>query len=196
MFLFLHIHPRVCMFFVNHLQCSGHSLNGRWGCESLVNPVVMKPPERKSRGQSSLSVPPGPHIWAQWELGTVSYKFGRKGSRPWWGRWVPGHEPLLTAVSLFPLMSWGQWSFWDTPQQAKSPGHSLESHRGTPPPTPQLRDPAQPQSSGCPALNITQTASCSRGRHTLPQIGEIDFASGWFLLTQHKGRCLLFPGHR
>ena len=29
-------------------------------------------------------------------VGTVSYKFHRKGSSPWWGLWVPGHEPVMT----------------------------------------------------------------------------------------------------
>ena len=38
----------------NPLPCHGHSLSGPWGCESLVNSVVMKPPVRKPRGQSSL----------------------------------------------------------------------------------------------------------------------------------------------
>ena len=29
--------------------------------------------------------------------------------------WAQGHEPLPSAVSLFPLMSWCQWSFWTPP---------------------------------------------------------------------------------
>ena len=41
---------------VNRLQCSGHSLSGTWGCESLIKSVVMKPPLRKPQGQSSLCV--------------------------------------------------------------------------------------------------------------------------------------------
>ena len=109
-FLFLHTHTRVCMFLVNLLQCSGHSLSGPWGCESLVKSVVMKPPMRKPRGQISLCALPRPHIWAQWERSL--YKFCRKGSRLWWALWVPGHS-LFLPVSLFLLMGWCQWVFWE-----------------------------------------------------------------------------------
>ena len=44
-------------------------------------------------------------------VGTISYKLCRKGSSPWL---VPGHKPLPTAESLFPLMSGCQWSFWNS----------------------------------------------------------------------------------
>ena len=54
-----------------------------------------------------------PHPWLLCSVGTVSYKFCRKGSSPWWGLWAPGHKPLPAATSLFPVMSWCQWSFWD-----------------------------------------------------------------------------------
>ena len=63
----------------------------------LVNSVVMKPPMRKPRGQSSLCTLPGPQLLGS--MGTISYEFRRKGSMPWWGLWAPGHEPLLSAVS-------------------------------------------------------------------------------------------------
>ena len=71
----------------------------------------MKPPVRKPRGQSSLcDLPPPSHLGS---VGTVSYKFCRKRSSPWWGLWAPGREPLPAATSLFPVMSWCHWSFWD-----------------------------------------------------------------------------------
>ena len=59
--------------------------------------------------------------------------------------------------------------------QLKASRHSLEAHRGTAPrhthphTHTQLRDPAQPHSSGHHALNITQRVLCTWGRHTLPQ---------------------------
>ena len=42
------------MFLVNCVQCNGHSLSGPWGCGSLVNSVVRKPPMRMPSRQSSL----------------------------------------------------------------------------------------------------------------------------------------------
>ena len=60
---------------------------------------------------------------------------------------------------------------------------------------PQLRDPAQPHSSGHFALNITQRAPCWRGRHTLPQArGLYIFLWGDFylLIIDIKLYCLLF----
>ena len=81
-------------------------------------------------------------------VGTVYYEFHRKGSSPWWGLWLPGHQTLPTAVSLFPVMSRHQWRFWD-PLSSQTivfrtcPGGSEE--KGTTPPAqrpcsaPQLR---------------------------------------------------------
>ena len=50
-------------------------------------------------------------------------------------------------------------------------------------PLPQLRDPAQPHSSGCHALNIIQRAPCRRGRHTLPQARSLPVFSFWVIFT-------------
>ena len=71
--------------------------------KALGNSVVMKPPVRKPRGQSSLFALPLLSLLCSVE--TVSYKFCRKELSPWWGLWAPGHEPLPSAVSLFPLLS-------------------------------------------------------------------------------------------
>ena len=51
--------------------------------------------------------------------------------------------------------------------------------------SPQLRDPAQPHSSGCPALNITQRAPCRQGRNTPSLRLRVYrcFPSGLFFLT-------------
>ena len=47
----------ICMFLINPLPCGGHSLSGLWGCESLVNTVVMKD-SRTSPGGSQGDCPP------------------------------------------------------------------------------------------------------------------------------------------
>ena len=66
------------MFSVNNVPCRGHSLSGPWGCEALANSAVMKPLVRK------------PSPWLLGSMGTVSYRFRRKGSSSWWGLWAPG----------------------------------------------------------------------------------------------------------
>ena len=66
------------MFSVNNVPCRGHSLSGPWGCEALENSAVMKPLVRK------------PSPWLLGSMGTVSYRFCRKGSSSWWGLWAPG----------------------------------------------------------------------------------------------------------
>ena len=65
-----------------------------WVLRALGNSVLMKSSVRKSRGPSSLCARPLPSLLCF--LGTVSYKFCKKCSSPWWGLWAPGHE-------LFPL---------------------------------------------------------------------------------------------
>ena len=157
------------MFSVNRLPCSGHSLSGPWGCESLINSVVMKPPVRTLRGQSSLCDLPLPS--ASVLSGNISYKFHRKGSSPWWGLWIPGHEPLPCAVSLFPSMSWCQRSFWDPPPHpySKQRFQDIPWRLSGELPSPHFRNLAQPHRSGRHALNITQRALWKQGRHTLPQ---------------------------
>ena len=104
----------------------------------------------------------------------------------------PGHEPLPTAVSLFALMSWCPWSFWEPPSKQGFQDIPWRLSAELPP---QLRDPAQPHRSGHFALNITQKAPCWRGRHTLPQAwGLYIFLWGDFylLIIDIKLYCLLF----
>ena len=109
----------------------------------------------KGRGHCVLSRP-SPRLLCS--VGTVPYRFRRKGSSPWWPMWVPGHH--------------------------------LEAPRGT---APQLRDPAQPHSSGRPALNIILRAPCRQGRHTLPQAWGLCVCSFWvILLTSQKRRQVLW----
>ena len=159
-FFFLHTHTRVRMFLVNLLQCSGHSLSGPWGCECLVKSVVMKPPMRKPRGQISLCALPRPHIWAQWEPSL--YKFCRKGSRLWWGLWVPGHSlflPLCVPLSVNELMAVGLLGAIPHKQRLQELPWRLTGEL-----PPERRDRAQPHSSGCRAPHITQKAPCRWGR--------------------------------
>ena len=99
MFLFLHIHPWVCMFSVNNVPCRGHSLSGPWGCEALANSAVMKPLVRK------------PSPWLLGSMGTVSYRFCRKGSSSWWGLWAPGPSPWLIGGCLLHVYSYGSSLF-------------------------------------------------------------------------------------
>ena len=51
----------------------------------------------------------------------------------------------------------------------------------------QLRDPAQPHSSGDHALNIIQRAPCRRGRHIVLQIG-VDRFSFWVIFSYSTQR--------
>ena len=37
--------------------------------------------------------------------GNPSLTNPQEAFKPWWGLWAPGHEPLPSAVSLFPSMS-------------------------------------------------------------------------------------------
>ena len=84
-------------------RCLGMDLGmSLWALRALGNSVLMKSPVRKPRGQSSLCAPLALILCS---VGTISYKFCRKGSSPWWGLWAPGHEPLPSAPSLFPLLS-------------------------------------------------------------------------------------------
>ena len=117
--LFLHIHPWVCMFFINCLQCSGHSLSGNWGCEALANSVMMKPPVRKPRGQSSLgALPPRPpasalsgncllQIPQEWvkplvgSMGSRTFPGGSQGNCPR----PPSSETLLSPRAQGVLLS-------------------------------------------------------------------------------------------
>ena len=85
-------------------SCLGRDLGTLlWALRALGNSVVMKPPVRKPRGQSSLCARPLLSLLCS--LGTVSYKIYKKSSSPWWGLWAPGHELLSSAVSLLPLLS-------------------------------------------------------------------------------------------
>ena len=87
MFLFLHVHPWVCMFSVNRLPCSGHSL-GLWIFSKLSGDETSH--EDTPRAELTVWSPPGPRLLLS--VGTVSYKFRRKGSSRWWGLWAPGHS--------------------------------------------------------------------------------------------------------
>ena len=169
-FLFLHIHPWVCMFLVNPLPCRGHALTGRWCCESLVNSGVMKPP-----------------MWSLCDLCLPSAS-AHSGNRL---LQIPqeGVKPLVGTVGFRTGVS----SLWPVPLSFNELMPISKDSR-TFPGDSQLRDPAQPHSSGGHALNITQRASCRRGRHTLLQIG-VDRFSFW-VIFKHKGRFLLCPRHR
>ena len=89
------------MFSVNRLPCTGHSLSGPWGSESLVNSVVVKP-VRKPRGQSSLCDLPRPRFWAQGKP-SLTNSTG-KGQ-------APGGDCGFQDTSLFPVLcpSFLQW---------------------------------------------------------------------------------------
>ena len=107
------------MLLVNHLECSGHSLSGPWGCESLGNSVMMKPPVRKPRGQSSLgALPPLPSASAlsgnrllqipqEWvkplvgSMGSRTFPGGSQGNRPR----PPSSETLLSPTAQGVLFS-------------------------------------------------------------------------------------------
>ena len=133
--------------------------------------------------------PPCPSLLGSVE--TVPYEFHGKGSSPWWGLWLPGHKPLLSAMyslSFHELMQW-EWE-WDAVLLGPCPLTSKQRLQDIPwrltgrlPP--QLRDPAQPHSSGCPALNITQRAPCRQGRNTPSLRLRVYrcFPSGLFFLT-------------
>ena len=106
--------------------------------------------------------------WLLGSVGTFPYKFCRKGSSPQWGLWLPGHEPLPSAMSPLSFNELMQWSFWDRPSSHKQRLQDI-TWRLTGDLSPQFRDPAQPHSSGGHAFNTIQRAPCRQGRHTLPQ---------------------------
>ena len=143
MFLFLHIPPWVCVLSVNHLQCSGHPwvVLGVWGFSKLSGDETSR--EEARRAELAGCSPPARLLGS---VGTVSYRFRRMGSNPWWGLWVPGHDPLPAAVSLFPLMSWGQWSFWDPhPSRQRLQDIPWRLSGEMPPPAPGQRPCSAPQ---------------------------------------------------
>ena len=124
-------------------------------------------------------------------VGTVSYRFPRKGSSPWWGLWAPGHERLPAAVSLsfnelMPVELLGP-----PPPPSKGFRTCSEGLQGDCPPssTPQLRVSAQPHSSGHSAFNITPRAPADGGNTPSLGLGVYMCAlSRLFLLTSHKSR--------
>ena len=160
----------ICMFLVNPLPCGGHSLSGLWGCESLVNTVVMKPPMRKLRGQSSLCVlAPS----ASGFSGNHLFQIQQEEIKPLVG--TLDSRTRASSLCCVPL------SFNDlVPMELLGTPPSKQSLQDIPwrltgelPPSPQLRDPAQPHTSGSLSLNITQRAPCRWGRHLFPQAQDL-----------------------
>ena len=151
-----------------HGMCIGRRLGRHLGkslgaLTALGNSVVMKSPVRKPRGQSSLCALPGLSLLGC--AGIVSYKsagsvqalVGTVGSRTWASSLC--HVPLsfneLMPVEL--LGSFSKRNFQGIPWRLTG---EL--------PSPQLRDPAQPHSSGCLPLSISQRAPCRQGGDILP----------------------------
>ena len=97
-----------------HGTCIGRRVGRHLGkslgaLTALGNSVVMRSLVRKPGGQSSLCAVPRLSLLGVWESSLTN---PQEAFKPWWGLWAQGHEPLPSAVSLFPLMSWCQWSSW------------------------------------------------------------------------------------
>ena len=92
------------MFLINCLLSSGPSLSGPWGYDGF-NKLSgdESSPEEASQGRGHRVLSPA--LSFSGSVGTSSCKFCRKGSSPWLELWGLRHRPLLSAVSLFPLMS-------------------------------------------------------------------------------------------
>ena len=125
-------------------------------------------------------------------VGTISYKFCRKGSSPCWGLWAPGQESLPGAVSLFPVKSWCQWSFWDlsNPQVKVSdlPPEALRGPAQRPCSAPQLR-------ASCSQHHLESSLKTEEDTPSLRLRVYTCVLSGLFLLTCHNGRWLLLSSH-
>ena len=164
------------MLFLNLSRYSGHPWIVPGTLTTIVSSVEMKPPGRKPRGQSSPCALPPPS--ASVLSGNRLLRIPQEGVKP-----LVGTVGSRTGVS----------SLWPVPLSFNELMPISKDSR-TFPGDSQLRDPAQPHSSGGHALNITQRAPCRRGRHTLLPIG-VDRFSFW-VIFKHKGRFLLCPRHR
>ena len=191
MFLFLHIPPWVCVFSMNHLQCSGHPwvVLGVWGFSKLSGDETSR--EEARRAELAGCSPPARLLGS---VRTVSYRFRRMGSNPWWGLWVPGHDPLPAAVSLFPLMSWGQWSFWD-PRPSRQRLQDIPWRlSGELPPRPRSETLLRPTAQGVLLSTSPRELPADGGETPSLRLRGLQVFSLWVvLLTQDKYRSLLCP---
>ena len=87
--------------------------------------------------------PPCPSLLGSVE--TVPYEFHGKGSSPWWGLWLPGHKPLLSAMYSLSFNELMPVELLELPPFSKQRHQDFPWRLTSELPPPQLGDPAHPQ---------------------------------------------------
>ena len=101
----------------------------------------------------------------------------------------------IVYVSLIDLMSWCEWSFWNTPPPSKGSRRFPGDSQGNC--TPSSETLLSPTAQGIMLSTSSRELPADGGDTPSLRLGVyLCFPSGWFLLTHYKWRSLLCPVHQ